>query len=159
MAKLTAEFEWDGTKAGLGPHWFNIDNLEACLFSDAHTLRKLLTVTKAVGVDGEQRSAQRQEAKRDNLDTVVMALYANEINCSISSFWDGGFMLKVQIGDELNGYKAQNECMIYSAGEMCEWLIDAASRLYPDSEFATHKGDLSGWLESIKGTAIDPTIE
>ena len=57
MAELTVTFEWDENGAGLGPHWFNIDNLEACLFSDAHTLRKLLTVTKAVGVDGEQRSA------------------------------------------------------------------------------------------------------
>ena len=79
MAKLTVEFEFD--EVDLGHHWFNVDNLEACLYSEQHTRRELLTITKAVGVDGEQHSVaiearcrtadqaeEDEAAEDDNLD-------------------------------------------------------------------------------------------
>lgn len=42
MAKQLYEFEFDEEELSEG--WFNIDNLELCLFSEEHTLRELLTV-------------------------------------------------------------------------------------------------------------------
>jgi hypothetical protein len=41
------------------------------------------------------------------LGAVIQALYDSEINCSISSFWDGGFMVK--LGDEYNGFEAVSD--------------------------------------------------
>jgi len=38
-----------------------------------------------------------------NLGKVIDALYDSEINCSVSTFWDGGFTMK--LGDEMNGFK------------------------------------------------------
>lgn len=37
---------------------------------------------------------------------IIQRLYDLEINISISSFWDGGF--EVKLGDEMNGYKAED---------------------------------------------------
>ncbi len=42
------------------------------------------------------------------LGTVIDALYASEINCSIASFWDGGIVVK--LGDVMNGFRAEREC-------------------------------------------------
>lgn len=36
---------------------------------------------------------------------VLKKLYASEINCSISCFWDNGW--DVKLGDEMNGFKAE----------------------------------------------------
>jgi hypothetical protein len=41
-----------------------------------------------------------------DLQTVMMALYDSEINCSITSFWDNGFTVK--FGDEMNGFVAES---------------------------------------------------
>ena len=40
--KLIVEFEWDEKELGDG--WFNIDNLELCLFTEKFTRRELLKV-------------------------------------------------------------------------------------------------------------------
>lgn len=40
--KLIVEFEWNEEE--LGPAWFNMDNLEALLFSPENTKRSLLKV-------------------------------------------------------------------------------------------------------------------
>ena len=40
--KLIVEFEWDENELGDG--WFNIDNLELCLFTEKFTRRELLKV-------------------------------------------------------------------------------------------------------------------
>lgn len=45
-------------------------------------------------------------------------LYDREINFSISTFWDGGFTVK--IGDELNGFRAETTVATYA--EALEWL-------------------------------------
>ena len=42
------------------------------------------------------------ETESMDLTTVLMDLYRSEINCSISSFWDNGFL--VQLGDDMNGF-------------------------------------------------------
>ena len=42
MKKLLIEFEYDEKKLGKG--WFNLDNLELCLFSQQHTKKELLKV-------------------------------------------------------------------------------------------------------------------
>lgn len=38
--------------------------------------------------------------------SVFQWLYDHEVNISVSSFWDGGF--HVAIGDDMNGYKAED---------------------------------------------------
>ena len=40
--KLIVEFEWNEKELGDG--WFNIDNLELCLFTEKFTRRELLKV-------------------------------------------------------------------------------------------------------------------
>jgi hypothetical protein len=47
------------------------------------------------------------------LGAVIERLYASEINCSISTFWDGG--IAVKLGDELNGFVAGIEILIRAA--------------------------------------------
>lgn len=64
--------------------------------------------------------------------SIMQRLYDSEINCSISTFWDGGFMWK--LGDEMNGFDADGEAETFSAAEM--ELAAAASAKYPNSAFA-----------------------
>ena len=49
--KLLVEFEYDDKKLGKG--WFNIFNLELCLFSKEHTKKELLKV-KEIKKAGEK---------------------------------------------------------------------------------------------------------
>lgn len=63
------------------------------------------------------------------LDTVLALLYAHEINCGLSSFWDGGW--SVWIGDEMNGYRAEADFGPGQYGDIPTWLADNAERLYP----------------------------
>lgn len=66
-----------------------------------------------------------------NLETVLQELYDSEINVSITSFWDGGFTIK--LGDEANGFKAEaNQDKIEYAGEILHCL---AEQYYPDSYY------------------------
>ena len=53
-----------------------------------------------------------------NLNDVPARLYRSEINCSIVSFRDGGFV--VRLGDELNGWKAERTFTIV------RWLLPVA---------------------------------
>lgn len=64
--------------------------------------------------------------------TVMAELYSSEINCSISSFWDGGWTVK--LGDEINGSAA--EATFDAVGcEAGTWLAKQACKHYPDSLF------------------------
>lgn len=84
---------------------------------------------------------------------VMAALYDSEINCSLSSFWDGGFTVK--LGDDINGVKATSDWFSsFSAHwspdelkesewlertgwqEMAKWLHEAVLEYYPDSDYA-----------------------
>jgi len=72
------------------------------------------------------------------LVAVMSSLYESEINCRISSFWDGGFT--VEIGDEMNGFHASKlfyVAELYLAGR---WLGETARTLYPQSVYAGGKG-------------------
>lgn len=64
---------------------------------------------------------------------VLQELYDSEINVTVSSFWDGGF--DVKLGDPMNGYRA--ETRVGSWPEAEQWLRDKAAEIYPDSSFAT----------------------
>ena len=64
--------------------------------------------------------------------SVLQDLYHSEINFSVSTFWDGGF--DVKLGDGVNGFKA--ETTVNRFGEIEPWLSAAAIKAYPKSLFA-----------------------
>lgn len=70
----------------------------------------------------------------------LQALYDSEINFQISSFYDEGFSWK--LGDEMNGFKAQGKARTMKIAVLD--LVQAAMRLYPDSEFSVmHHGPMN----------------
>lgn len=85
--------------------------------------------------------AREQQAEIDRLRrgipcliSVIQALYKSEINCSISSFWDAGW--NVRLGDEMNGWGAEADFANDKLDDAAEWLIREAKRAWPKSEFA-----------------------
>lgn len=64
--------------------------------------------------------------------SVFQDLYDSEINFHVSSFWDGGF--EVRLGDPINGFRA--ETTVPHFGMIAGWLIEAAIECYPKSAFA-----------------------
>ena len=69
------------------------------------------------------------------LDEVLDALYASELNFSISCFWDAG--IDVKLGDAMNGFDA--EANVATAAEAAAWLDDKARQFFPRSKYATGK--------------------
>ena len=63
---------------------------------------------------------------------VLQDLYGSEINFEVSTFWDGGF--EVKLGDKMNGFKAETNFDRW--GQVEPWLIQQAILFYPDSLFA-----------------------
>lgn len=61
---------------------------------------------------------QIREHLAEPQQSIFQHLYDREINFSISSFWDGGFTVK--LGDEMNGFKA--ETCVNSMQEAAAWL-------------------------------------
>lgn len=64
--------------------------------------------------------------------SVLQDLYHSEINFTISTFWDGGF--DVKLGDPQNGFV--DEANFTRFGMVEGWLISAAIHHYPKSLFA-----------------------
>lgn len=64
-----------------------------------------------------------------SLETVLDLLYRFEINCGLSSFYDGGWT--VWIGDEMNGRAAEASFDRDQLHTVPAWLADNAERLYP----------------------------
>jgi len=64
--------------------------------------------------------------------SIMQKLYDSEINASISTFWDGGF--DVKLGDPMNGF--DNETTVKTFAEAEAWLAETAALIYPDSVFA-----------------------
>lgn len=62
---------------------------------------------------------------------ILEALYASEINFSLSTFWDGGFDWK--LGDEMNGVDTYG--CASTVNEAIEQLAAAAHIHYPESQF------------------------
>jgi hypothetical protein len=75
--------------------------------------------------------------------SVLQDLYHSEINFSISTFWDGGF--DVKLGDPANGYVA--ETTVDRWGMVEPWLSSAAIEHFPKSLFAEmYRDGKHAWL-------------
>jgi hypothetical protein len=70
----------------------------------------------------------------DSLDLAVelQKIYDSEINVRISWLWDGG--IEVHLGDEMNGYVAEET--VPDASELAPWLQEAIAHFYPTSTYA-----------------------
>lgn len=64
--------------------------------------------------------------------SVFQDLYNSEINFAVSTFWDGGFDIK--LGDHANGFVAEETVDFF--GQVEPWLIEQAVEHFPDSQFA-----------------------
>ena len=71
------------------------------------------------------------------LGKVIDALYESEINCSVDTFWDGGYTVK--LGDEMNGFVAEKECK--SSREAAEFLDKAARDHCAESAYTFGKDE------------------
>ena len=65
---------------------------------------------------------------------VMRRLYSSEINCGFQTEWDGG--LRVWLGDDYNGRKAEQWFGIKELDEAATWLDQEARLYYPDSDYA-----------------------
>ncbi len=76
------------------------------------------------------------------LERVLQQLHDSEINAGVQTFFDAG--MRVWIGDELNGIKAETTINRTAAARLkwpdgptaAGWLHETALRLYPDSKYA-----------------------
>lgn len=64
-----------------------------------------------------------------SLQDALAQLYAAEINCGVSCFWDGGW--DAWIGDQMNGYKSMSSFERADLASVGSWLLSEAARLYP----------------------------
>ena len=60
-------------------------------------------------------------------------LYDSEINAEISSFWDGGWTVK--LGDKMNGFHFYGENTCYTFEDIIEELRDLAEEHFPNSTY------------------------
>lgn len=75
--------------------------------------------------------------------SVLQDLYHSEINFSISTFWDGGF--DVKLGDPTNGILDEGNFDRW--GQVEPWLAARAIENFPDSLFAQmYRDGLHAWL-------------
>ena len=61
------------------------------------------------------------------LEDELQRIYDSEINVSISWLWDGG--IDVRLGDEMNGYLAEES--VSSTGDILPWLQESIAHFYP----------------------------
>lgn len=67
-----------------------------------------------------------------DINRVPQRLYDSEINFAVSSFWDGGFSVK--IGDDMNGFRASADVATWT--EVLFWLDRQAREHFPGSTYA-----------------------
>jgi hypothetical protein len=87
-----------------------------------------------------------------DIEIVMKRLYESEINCSISSFWDNGW--DVKLGDEMNGFKAEGN--FHTLDEAAAFLDREARKhceesLYALGKVSTRGGRLFVWNRSAAG--------
>ena len=70
----------------------------------------------------------------DQLLRVMAALSASEINCTVATFREGGWTLK--LGDDANGLVAERSFAPPALDHAVRWLTGRACEHYPASEFA-----------------------
>ena len=63
----------------------------------------------------------------------LQKIYDSEINVRISWLGDGG--IDVRLGDEVNGYVAEETAL--AASQIAPWLQEAIAHFYPTSTYAT----------------------
>lgn len=66
------------------------------------------------------------------LEQELQRIYDSEINIRIGWFWDCG--IQVRLGDEVNGYLAEE--YVSSMADILPWLQEAIAHFYPDSSYA-----------------------
>ena len=66
---------------------------------------------------------------------ILQEIYNEEINMTISWFWDEG--IDIIIGDDANGIKAKSN--FDTIKEAMRWLSKKIVELYPDSDFAKRR--------------------
>lgn len=77
--------------------------------------------------------------------SVFQDLYHSEINFAVSTFWDGGF--DVKLGDASNGFVAEGNFDRF--GQIEPWLTKMAIEHYPKSLFAQmYRDGKHVWLTS-----------
>lgn len=74
------------------------------------------------------------------LDLVLTRLYASELNCEVSSFWDARW--RVRLGDKQNGFMADSMDML-ELPDVAAWLCAEVPKHYPDTPFAKWAADVS----------------
>ena len=65
------------------------------------------------------------------LEAEFQKIYDSEINVEIRWMWDAGIVVK--LGDEMNGYKAEEN--VTSLSEVVPWLQKAISKHHPTSRY------------------------
>jgi hypothetical protein len=70
------------------------------------------------------------------LEHRLQELYDSEINCELSSFWDGGW--RIRLGDELNGYVFEDEGYDTIEQALCTLEVQAVKH-YPTSAYAKNR--------------------
>lgn len=63
---------------------------------------------------------------KNKLVDILQALYDQEVNFTITTFWDGGFTFV--LGDEFNGFKAVE--IFHTFAEGVHWLRSEAHKQY-----------------------------
>lgn len=84
-----------------------------------------------------------------NLVEAMKALYTNEINCGIESFWDGGFT--AWIGDDMNGRKAEMGFDVKDLGKAALWFLETARELYPKFQQPTKGSQVMSFVQLDDG--------
>ncbi len=70
-----------------------------------------------------------------DIEIVMKKLYESEINCSISSFWDNHW--DVKLGDEMNGFVAEGN---FQTLDECADFLDRQARIHcPESVYSLGK--------------------
>ena len=64
------------------------------------------------------------------LSDAIRRLYELEMNCGVSTFYDGG--VTAWVGDDANGRRAEQTFPIFKLDEVGPWLL-AAARIANDS--------------------------
>ena len=86
------------------------------------------------------------------LETELQRIYDSEINVRIDWLWDGG--IDVRLGDELNGYLAQENAS--SIDGIVPWLQEMIAHFYPDSYLREILGSAD---QGAGGTPAIPATE
>ena len=73
-----------------------------------------------------------------DIEIVMKKLHQSEINCSISSFWDNGW--DVKLGDDMNGYAAEGN--FETLDEAATFLDLQARKHFPESLYALGRIEL-----------------